>query len=181
MERQRRSSSKVEDMNSIRAMTRRYRQTRGDTAAASSKPINKRELKGATTAVPLRQVSREREKRRRARPCPRPQLSPTPLLPFAQGEVEEDFESMTVQAEHINPTMETSFMEIEVRNPSTGFSPAPALLPPLSCPRASSPDTRSLYALPPGARPRPAATGGRRAAKAAARWGERQATAAGRL
>ena len=82
---------------------------------------------------------------------------------------------MTVQAEHINPTMETSFMEIEVRNPSTGFSR------PLSCPRASSPDTRSLYALPPGARPRPAATGGRRAAKAAARWGERQATAAGRL
>ena len=61
VERQRRSSSKVEDMNSIRAMTRRYRQTRGDTAAASSKPINKRELKGATTAVPLRQVSRERK------------------------------------------------------------------------------------------------------------------------
>ena len=63
VERQRRSSSKVEDMNSIRAMTRRYRQTRGDTAAASSKPINKRELKGATTAVPLRQVSRERERK----------------------------------------------------------------------------------------------------------------------
>ena len=41
---------------------------------------------------------------------------------------------MTVQAEHINPTMETSFMEIEVRNPSTGFSrpllPSPSLLPP---------------------------------------------------
>ena len=63
-----------------------------------------------------------------------PQLSPPPLLPFPQGEVEEDFESMTVQAEHINPTMETSFMEIEVRHPSTGFSrpllPAPSLLPP---------------------------------------------------
>jgi len=100
VEKQRRSSSsKVEDMNSIRAMTRRYRQTRGDAATATSKPINKRELKGATTAVPLR-----------------------------QGEVEEDFETMTVLAEHINPTMESSFMEIEVRARDR-LRPVDAVLP----------------------------------------------------
>ena len=88
VERQKRSSSKVEDMNAMRAMTRRYRQTREGGVAAAAKPINKREVgvKGATTAVPLR-----------------------------QGEVEEDFETMTVLAEHIAPTSDTSFMEIEVR------------------------------------------------------------------
>ena len=74
-------------MNSIRAMTRRFRQTRDGAVAAAGKPINKRELKGTTTAVPLR-----------------------------QGEVEEDFETMTELAEHINPSMETSFMEIEARH-----------------------------------------------------------------
>jgi len=98
VERQRRTSSKAEDMNSIRAMTRRYRQTRGD-AAAAAKPINKREIKGTTTAVPLR-----------------------------QGEVEEDFETMTVLAEHINPTMEASFMEIEVRARDR-LRPVDAVLP----------------------------------------------------
>ena len=72
-------------MNSLRAMTRRYRQTRGVDPAAT-KAINKRELKGANQAVPLR-----------------------------QGEVEEDFEAMTQLAEHINPNLEMSFMEIEVR------------------------------------------------------------------
>ena len=86
VERQRRSS-KAEDINAMRAMTRRYRSTRGEAAAAAGKPINKRDIgKGATSAVPLR-----------------------------QGEVEEDFESMALAAESINPTMETSFMEIEVR------------------------------------------------------------------
>jgi hypothetical protein len=98
VERQRRTSSKAEDMNSIRAMTRRYRQTRGD-AAAAAKPINKREIKGTTTAVPLR-----------------------------QGEVEEDFETMTVLAEHINPTMEASFMEIEGRARDR-LRPVDAVLP----------------------------------------------------
>ena len=68
-------------------MTRRYRATRGESAAAAAKPINKRDIgKGATSAVPLR-----------------------------QGEVEEDFETMAMLAENINPSMETNFMEIEVR------------------------------------------------------------------
>ena len=84
VDRQKRSA-RIEDMNSLRAMTRRYRQTRGVDPAAT-KAINKRELKGANQAVPLR-----------------------------QGEVEEDFEAMTQLAEHINPNLEMSFMEIEVR------------------------------------------------------------------
>lgn len=84
VERQKRTS-KIEDMNSLRAMTRRYRQTR-NTDPAAAKAVNKREVKGATQAVPLR-----------------------------QGEVEEDFEAMTSLAEHIAPNMETGFMEIEVR------------------------------------------------------------------
>ena len=99
VERQRRSSSKIDDVNAIRAMTRRYRQTRDGTAAAASKVLNKRELKGATQAVPLR-----------------------------QGEVEEDFETMTVLAEHINPNMETSFMELEVRARDR-MRPVDAVLP----------------------------------------------------
>jgi hypothetical protein len=97
VERQRRSS-KVDDMNAMRAMTRRYRQTRGD--AANAKPINKREVgKGGAQAVPLR-----------------------------QGEVEEDFESMAVLAEQINPAIETSFMEIEVRARDR-LRPVDAVLP----------------------------------------------------
>ena len=87
VERQRRSS-KAEDVNAMRAMTRRYRATRGETAAAGGQLLNKRDAlgKGQTYAVPLR-----------------------------QGEVEEDFESMTTLAETINPSMETTFMEVEVR------------------------------------------------------------------
>ena len=85
-------------MNSIRAMTRRYRQTRGIDAAAS-KTANKRELKGTTQAVPLR-----------------------------QGEVEEDFEAMTALAEQINPSLEIGFMEIEVRARDR-LRPVDAVLP----------------------------------------------------
>ena len=64
LERQRRSS-KAEDVNAMRAMTRRYRATRGESAAAAGGK-SKRDLiiKGSTYAVPLR-----------------------------QGEVEEDFEA----------------------------------------------------------------------------------------
>ena len=84
LERQRRSS-KAEDMNAMRAMTRRYRATRGDNSA--TKVVNKREVgKGTAIAMPLR-----------------------------QGEVEEDFESMQAAAEQINPSIETGFMDIEVR------------------------------------------------------------------
>jgi len=97
VERQKRSS-KIEDINSIRAMTRRYHKTRGVDAAAS-KAVNKRELKGATQAVPLR-----------------------------QGEVEEDFEAMTQLAEHINPSLELGFMEIEVRARDR-LRPVDAVLP----------------------------------------------------
>ena len=99
VERQRRSS-KAEDVNAMRAMTRRYRATRGETAAAGGKLLNKRDLgKGTTYAVPLR-----------------------------QGEVEEDFESMTALAESINPSMETSFMEVEVRARDR-MRPVDAVLP----------------------------------------------------
>jgi len=86
VERQRRSS-KAEDLNSLRAIKRSYRQTRGDAGNnAAAKALNKRELKGAATPVPLR-----------------------------QGEVEEDFESMTAAAEQINPSMEITFLETDFR------------------------------------------------------------------
>jgi len=86
VERQRRSS-KAEDLNSLRAIKRSYRQTRGDAGNnAAAKALNKRELKGAATPVPLR-----------------------------QGEVEEDFESMTSLAEQINPSMEITFLETDFR------------------------------------------------------------------
>lgn len=99
LERQRRSS-KAEDVNAMRAMTRRYRATRGESAAAAGGK-SKRDLiiKGSTYAVPLR-----------------------------QGEVEEDFESMTALAEGINPSMETSFMEVEVRARDR-MRPVDAVLP----------------------------------------------------
>jgi hypothetical protein len=85
-------------VNSLRAMTRRYRQTRGVEAAAN-KAANKRELKGTTQAVPLR-----------------------------QGEVEEDFETMASLAESINPNLEIGFMEIEVRARDR-LRPVDAVLP----------------------------------------------------
>jgi len=72
-------------MNAVRAMTRRYRQTRGADATAA-KTTNKRDLKGSNQAVPLR-----------------------------QGEVEEDFEAMAEAASSINPNVELSFLEIDFR------------------------------------------------------------------
>ena len=98
MERQKRSSKGLEDMNAVRAMTRRYRQTRGADQTAT-KATGKRELKGATQAVPLR-----------------------------QGEVEEDFETMIEAASSINPSIEVGFMDIDFRARDR-LRPVDAVLP----------------------------------------------------
>ena len=86
MERQKRSSKGLEDMNAVRAMTRRYRQTRGADPGMATKAASKRDIKGTAQAVPLR-----------------------------QGDVEEDFETMMELASTINPSVEVSFMEIDFR------------------------------------------------------------------
>ncbi|KOO28280.1 hypothetical protein Ctob_008346 [Chrysochromulina tobinii] len=87
-DRQKKSSKSQEDMNALRAMTRRYQQTRGADPALATKAGSKRDLvvKGSAQAVPLR-----------------------------QGEVEEDFELMMEQATAINPSVDIGFMEIDFR------------------------------------------------------------------
>ena len=85
IERHKRMSS-AQDQNSIRAMTRRYRQTRSE-AAVAVKVTGKRDVKSSSHAQPL-----------------------------LQGEMEEDFEDMAKLAEAINPSLDVSFLDVEVRD-----------------------------------------------------------------
>ena len=102
MERQKRSSKGAEDMNAVRAMTRRYRQTRGADPGLTTKASSKRELaaKGSAAAVPLR-----------------------------QGEVEEDFEAMMELAQTIAPNVEIGFMEAVDFRARDRQRPVDAVLP----------------------------------------------------
>ncbi|KAL1520483.1 hypothetical protein AB1Y20_022063 [Prymnesium parvum] len=69
----------------LRAVTRKMRQLRGETAANASKASSKRDLKGGSNAAPLR-----------------------------QGEVEEDFEQMASLAAQLAPSLDID-LEIEVQ------------------------------------------------------------------
>mmetsp|Transcript_5397 Transcript_5397/g.14326 ORF Transcript_5397/g.14326 Transcript_5397/m.14326 type:complete len:199 (+) Transcript_5397:1-597(+) len=69
----------------LRAVTRKMRQLRGETAASATKPSSKRDIKSGSNAAPLR-----------------------------QGEVEEDFEAMAALAAHLAPSLDID-LEIEVQ------------------------------------------------------------------
>lgn len=97
LERQRRQTKM--EAPELRAVTRKMRQMRGETAgAAAAKTVGKRDPKGAANAIPLR-----------------------------QGEVEEDFEAMAALASQLAPSLDID-LEMDVQ-PSKRLRPVETARP----------------------------------------------------